>query len=200
MADGISVWIPVITALAGIGGALGSQYVSHRFALQREERTAATKLARERLFIATELVFLLEQFADACCDVVTGTDADKEHWSGEPLPALSYASVEGDWRSLPAKLLYRIRFLPALEQEARFRTRFVLSKCTPADASDCARFQYARVGLKALMTAYRLRIVCSLPLPRKGELRWIVGEILWRNWRASWRTHLLILQRLKEGI
>lgn len=202
--QGPGIWGNVVTGLiTGLltgGITLAGIWLTHHFTLKREERTAATKLASERLFIATELVFLLEQFADACSDVVCDTDPDKEHWSTERLPALSCASVEGDWRALPAELLYRIRSLPALEQEARFRTRFVLSNCTPPEASECARFQYARVGLKALLTAYRLRVVCSLPPPRKGEQRWTVGEILWRNWRALWRKRLIIQKRAMEGI
>lgn len=51
MTDGISVWIPVITALAGIGGALGSQYFSHRFTLNREKKASEDKMMRERILL-----------------------------------------------------------------------------------------------------------------------------------------------------
>ena len=198
--DSAGLWPQIITAVASIGAALGGVGLTHHFTRKREEKAAAAKQDSERLFIATELVFLLEQFADACCDVVCDTDPGKEQVSIELLPVLSYASVEGDWRSLPAKLLYRIRFLPALEQEARFKTKFVFHNCTPQEASECARYQYARVGLTALLTAYRLREVCTLPPPRKGEQRWTVGEILWRNRRELWRKQLIIQKWAKEGI
>lgn len=64
--DGISVWVPVISAGAGILGALGSQWLSHIFITKREKRSSDEKLNRERYFIATEIVFLLERFAQAC--------------------------------------------------------------------------------------------------------------------------------------
>lgn len=66
--DGISVWVPVISAGAGILGALGSQWLSHIFITKREKRSSDEKLNRERYFIATEIVFLLERFAQACVE------------------------------------------------------------------------------------------------------------------------------------
>lgn len=59
MADDISAWIPVITALAGIGGALGSQYISHRFTLNREKKASEDKMLREQYFIAPGWSFFL---------------------------------------------------------------------------------------------------------------------------------------------
>ena len=61
---GISVCIPIISALAGIGGSLGSQWFSHHFITTRERRTSEDKLAREHYFIATKLIFMLEQYAE----------------------------------------------------------------------------------------------------------------------------------------
>lgn len=73
-AAGISVWVPVISTLAGgtIAGAVALlvSRMNHRYAREREETAAAErlrneklaseeKLARERLFIATELVSCL---------------------------------------------------------------------------------------------------------------------------------------------
>lgn len=70
MAD-VSLWVPVLTALAGISGALGSQYVSHLLTRKREENVTATKREAELYFVSTQLVFLLEQFAEACAGVAT---------------------------------------------------------------------------------------------------------------------------------
>ncbi|MCS6040301.1 hypothetical protein LNP20_30020 [Klebsiella pneumoniae subsp. pneumoniae] len=81
MADGISVWVPVISTLSG-GILTGSiallvSRLNHRYAGEREALAAAERhrhelkiaqelLDKERLFIATELIFLLEQFAEGC--------------------------------------------------------------------------------------------------------------------------------------
>ena len=49
----------IITAVSTIASAVGAVFLTHHFTLRREERTAAAKLASERLYISTELVFLL---------------------------------------------------------------------------------------------------------------------------------------------
>ena len=67
--DTASLWPQIITAVSSIGAALGGVSLTHHFTRKREERAAAAKQASERLFIATELVFLLEQFAEACAEV-----------------------------------------------------------------------------------------------------------------------------------
>ncbi|MCH2683679.1 hypothetical protein [Leclercia adecarboxylata] len=69
--DSASLWPQIITAVSSIGAALGGVSLTHHYTRRREERTAATKLASERVFIATELVFLLEQFAEGCAEVAT---------------------------------------------------------------------------------------------------------------------------------
>ncbi|WP_227658079.1 hypothetical protein [Enterobacter cancerogenus] len=69
--DSTSLWPQIITAVSSIGAALGGVSLTHHFTRKREERAAAAKQSSERLFIATELVFLLEQFAEACAGVAT---------------------------------------------------------------------------------------------------------------------------------
>ena len=69
--DSASLWPQIITAVSSAGAALGGVYLAHYFTRRREERAAAVKLASERLFIATELVFLLEQFAEGCTRLAT---------------------------------------------------------------------------------------------------------------------------------
>jgi hypothetical protein len=184
--DSASLWPQIITAVSSAGAAFGGVWYGQWRITKREKEAAAEKQEIERLFISTELVFLLEQFASACCDVACDTDPDNKLCSVEDLPSLTYSGVEGDWRALRTELLYRIRSLPAQEQEARFKTWFALDSCGSDEARECARYQYALIGLKALMTAYRLRKICNLPPPREREPRWIVGKLLWRNRRAMW--------------
>ncbi len=55
----------IITAVSTIASAVGAVFLTHHFTLRREERTAAAKLASERLYISTELVFLLALLQNA---------------------------------------------------------------------------------------------------------------------------------------
>lgn len=57
--DSASLGPQIITAVSTIASAVGAVFLTHHFTLRREERTAAAKLASERLYISTELVFLL---------------------------------------------------------------------------------------------------------------------------------------------
>lgn len=67
--DSASLWPQIITAVSSIGAALGGVGLIHHFTRRREEIAAATRRDSERLFIATELVFILEQFAEGCAGV-----------------------------------------------------------------------------------------------------------------------------------
>lgn len=87
-------------------------------------------------------------------------------------------------------MLFRLRNLPALTREAHYVIENVFRNEAPPEVTECARYQYARLGLKALLIAWRLRRICDLPSPREGELCRRIGSILWRNRRALWRRHV----------
>ncbi|EPC0968266.1 hypothetical protein [Enterobacter cloacae] len=198
--DSIGLAPQIITAVTSVGAAFGGVALTHYFTRKREERAAEEKLVRERLFIGTELICLLEHFADQCSDVACDTEPDKEKWSVKDLPLLSLEGIEGDWRSLPSELLFRIRNLPALNREARYVIESVFRYESPPDVAESARYQYARLGLKVLLTAWRLRRICDLPPPREGELCWRIGSIMWRNRRALWRRHVQRQRKIQNDL
>ncbi|MDF7650989.1 hypothetical protein F3J38_21835 [Pantoea sp. Acro-805] len=184
MSAGISVWVPVITALAGIGGALGSQWLSHHFATARELRASEEKLARERYFIATELVFLLERFAQQC--VLSATESGDyddrgrimlEHY----LPEIDYSGVTGDWRSLPHALMYLISELPVLREEGRKSAGCAFENDTPFDGSDGIHelnSQSCRLGLRAIRISRELRRTCGMPDDGLSLHHWSAWRVL----------------------
>lgn len=170
MADGISVWIPVITALAGIGGALGSQYISHRFTLNREKNASEDKMQRERYFIATRLVFLLERFAQRCIYSAYESgfyEPERGYFRvNHTLPELSYDGIDGDWRSLPPELMFRLSQMPVLQQEARQSIESAFDNEGPYGGGDGLseiNKQSSRLGLRAIRLSRELRQVCSMP-------------------------------------
>ncbi|MCR8998517.1 hypothetical protein [Rahnella perminowiae] len=171
MADGISVWVPVISALAASVLTGTIQYFmnrqNHYFALEREEKARAERLLqekevkqekidRERHFIAIELVFLLEQFAETCSNVV----ADRGEYNADPQPTreptvdypeLSFTDVTGNWQVLDTRLMYRIRELLVLQREARNAIAYAYECESDGECKDYFRerkYQYARLGLK----------------------------------------------------
>ncbi|NIG46459.1 hypothetical protein F3J31_21935 [Enterobacter sp. Acro-832] len=194
--DSASLWPQIITAVTSAGAAFGGVWYGQWRITQREKEAAAAKLASELFFIGTELICLLEHFADQCSDVTCDSDPDKQYWSVKELPLLRLEGIDGDWRSLPAEMLFRLRNLPALNREAQYVIEGVFRYGAPYEVMECARYQYACLGLKVLLMAWRLRRVCDLPPPREGELCRRIGAVLWRNRRALWPRH--VIRQLKE--
>lgn len=189
--QGTGIWGNVATGLiTGVltgGITLTGIWLAHRFTQIREKQASEAKLKQERLFIATELIFLLEQFAEGCAYVAT--DHGYQDQEGYTVPAtsnpvLNYSSVSGDWRVLSTTLMYRIRELPIVQNEAE-RT------INEADASppeydeffEERQYQYIRLGLKAVILARRLRHFADLPNTRLDASPWSAQNVLWREWR-----------------
>ncbi|ORM59853.1 hypothetical protein HA45_22400 [Pantoea rodasii] len=187
MVEGISVWVPVISAGAGIVGALSSQWLSHIFVTRREKRASEEKLNRERYFIGTELVFLLEQFAVGCAGVTKEfdyTSGDKNPQVSRPV--LDYAAVTGDWRALPDRLMYSIRELAVLQKEADRSVAVSAGMDHSFHHLNSVRerhYQYARLGIKAAIIARRLRNEAGFPDTRLDAMPWAAQWVLWKVWR-----------------
>src|ERR1051326_6498184 len=77
--DSASLAPQIITAVASIGVGL-----THHFTRKREERAAAAKQGSERLYIATELGFLLEQFAEG--SALVAADSGEQDKDGITVP------------------------------------------------------------------------------------------------------------------
>lgn len=199
--DGASLAPQIITAVASVGAALGGVGLTHYFTRKREERAAAAKQSSERLFIATELVFLLEQFAEACASVATDQgylNQDRITVPETTVPNLSYDAVTGDWRALSAKLMYRIRELPVIQREAD--RAIDAAEAYPPDYDEffeVRQYQYIRLGLKAIIQARRLRQFAGLPNTRLDASPWSAQNVLWKEWRLE-RTRRSVQATLRQ--
>jgi hypothetical protein len=193
--DSTSLWPQIITAVSSIGAALGGVGLTHHFTRRREERADAAKLESERLYISTELVFLLEKFAESCADVAadTGEDNNDPQPIREPTvdyPELSYQDVTGDWKVLQPRIMYRIRELPVLQSEARKAIAYVKEADFPGDYREYfreRRYQYARLGLKTIIQIRRLRKLAGFPETRLAATFWSAQPVLWEVWRIERR-------------
>lgn len=214
-ATGISEWMPVIQTLSGafIAGsvAIGVSWLNHHFARAREERAAAErqrheqtvandKKATELLFIASELVFLLEQFAQACANVATDQGYQNQERVTVPevaTPKLDYSVVSGDWRVLPVTLMYKLRELSVI-QSGSDRTIAAVD-CFAPDFDEFfaeRQYQYTRLGLKALILAIRLRKLAQFPATRLDATTWSAQPVLWKSWRLE-RNRRAVASRLQ---
>lgn len=72
----------LLTAVTTAGAALGGVCLTHHLTYWREQRAAAEKRTREFHSIATELIFILEVFAEACSEVA----ADSGDYNDDPMP------------------------------------------------------------------------------------------------------------------
>ncbi|HBC5673678.1 TPA: hypothetical protein KEV01_003859 [Citrobacter koseri] len=208
--QGVSAWMPVISTLAGgvLAGsvAIGVSWLNHKFAREREEKAMADRLRqeneikqekidRERHFIATELVFVLERFAESCSYVAsdTGEDNTDPQPTREPAvdyPELSFSDVSGDWRVLDTRLMYRIRELPVLQMEANKAIANVGESDYYGSRREYFRerwYRYAGLGLKAIIQARRLRRMAGFPDTRLAVSEWSAQCVLWEVWRIERR-------------
>ena len=206
MSQAFSVWLPVISTLAGgvlAGGvAILVTKLNHRYAREREENAAEerkrheqkiteAKNEKELLFIATELVFHLERFAELCVNLAT--DAGYEDSSGITrfsvvAEDLSLSQISGDWRVLPRQLMYRIRELPVLQNSADRAIGSAAEHDDPPDYDDTfyeRRYQYTWLGLKTIILARRVRKLVDLPGTRLDATPWSAQPVLWQLWRQE---------------
>ncbi|EAO6819047.1 hypothetical protein GL381_07840 [Salmonella enterica] len=193
--QGQGIWGNVATGLITAGAAITAVILTHRYTLRREKQAAEQKLKREQLFIATELILMLEQYAEECTQVAIdgGWNVAPVQSEAEPYadyPELNLADVSGDWRVLDLRHMYRIRELPVLQHEARRVIAFTREIPAPPNHESYFRerqYQFSRLGLKAVIMAERLRRVASLPGTRLADGEWSAVYRLRKVWRRERR-------------
>lgn len=194
--QGPGIWGNVATGLITAGAAIAAVMLTHRFTLRRERAAAEDKLARERYFISTELVFRLERFAEECARVAMddgefvppAAGAQCEREPTVILPKINLDDTTGDWRVLPPLLMYRIRELPVIQSEANRMISYAGENDSPPDYSEYfheRQYQYARLGLKAAIQAKRLCRLSGLPDTRLNATQWSAQPVLWDVWRIE---------------
>ncbi|WP_337263621.1 MULTISPECIES: hypothetical protein [unclassified Serratia (in: enterobacteria)] len=193
--EGISVWVPVISALSGglLAGAIALTgiWMTHHFTRKREQEAAERKLAADRYFIATELVFKLEEYAETCA-AVTQDDGEPDerglYRATTQVRPLEFDDVTGDWRALPASVMYRVLEFHVLQPEASGAIAHAYDHDSPPDFSWAFRerqYQYARLGLRALFLAKRLRKITGMPASRLDKYTWSPQNAMWQTWRRE---------------
>lgn len=90
------------------------------------------------------------------------------------IPELSYASVSGDWRSLPADLLYQLQQLEVLREESVSIVNSAFIESSPYDNDGIIELnnQASRLGIRAIHLSRQLRRLCSMPTDRLEDRKW----------------------------
>lgn len=212
MSGNVTDWPQIISSgISTLTGAFIAAFVAlrvskrnHEYSEAREEKAAAIKLqnemqaserkrVREHHFIATKLIFMLEQYADGCAGVATdeGKYSDDRQPELEPeagYPVLDLSEVSGDWRVLDPRHMYRIHELPVLQSEARriidYRQEIPAPPYHEAYFRE-RQYQYARLGIKAVILAVRLRREAGLPATRLIGNEWSAVSRLRSVWRRE---------------
>ncbi|MFA4105777.1 hypothetical protein OQJ40_27230 [Serratia nevei] len=200
MVDGFSAWVPVISVLAGgtmTGGvAMAGIALTHHFTRKREREAAERKTAADRYFIATELIFKLEDYAEMCAEVSQDDgrrDEGDEYRPTVRVYSLEFDDVTGDWRALPPPVMYRVREMIVLQAEARGSINFHYDVDISSRHDTFYRermYQYAYLGLRALLLAKRLRKLTGMPSSRLDKYHWSAQQTLWQGWREGRKYRL----------
>lgn len=191
--QGAGIWGNVatglITGLLTGGVALAGIWLTHHFTLQREKQKSEDTRKKELHYIAAELVFLLEQFAEGCARVATddgARDPQDIMRATQTCPVIDLNVITGDWRSLGPGLMYAIRELPVLKEWSDREIAGMEESEGPPDYTRTIRekqYLYARLGLKAILQARRLRKMARLPGTRLDATKWSAQPVLWQVWR-----------------
>lgn len=201
--QGPGIWGNVATGLITASAAIIAVMLTHRFTLHREKLAADKKIAREvevqnekderdRFFLSTELIFMLERFGEECVPPATDYgDAEDENGysvSESHIPDISFAGVKGDWRSLPPLVMYRLRELEVMLVESYNIISAAFEYDDPPDFSEgffIRQQQAVRLGIRAFVLSAKLRKLCNMPAIRQAENTWSAPRIL----RLQYRRH-----------
>ncbi|QZY97856.1 hypothetical protein [Pantoea dispersa] len=196
--QGPGIWGNVATGLITAGAAIAAVMLTHRFTLKREKQASEEKRVREHHFIATELIFMLERYAELCARVATDDgkpNRERQH-EYEPvtaLPELNLSAITGDWRVLEPLHMFRIRELPVLQDEADRAIEAEWENFDPPLHTPYFKerqYQYARMGIRAVILAMRLRKEAALPSTRLADHAWSAVPLMRSVWRRErkWRA------------
>lgn len=193
--QGPGIWGSVATGLITAGAAIAAVMLTHRFTLKREKQTSEDKMHRERYFIATELIFMLERFGEECVPPATDYgDAEDENGysvSESRIPDISFAGIKGDWRSLPPLVMYRLRELEVMLAESHNIISALFEHDEPPYFSEGffrRQKQAVRLGIWAFILSAKLRKLCNVPVIRQAENAWSAPRVL----RLQYRRHQAI--------
>ncbi|MHA0917135.1 hypothetical protein ACR9H8_20640 [Kosakonia cowanii] len=170
----MDAWIGSL--IGGVTGGVIGHFTNHALVWIKESLQSSP----ERKFICAELVFLLENYARKCAEVVNDNGEPSEPY-GELQPitvlpdVIDYTVIKGNWRALKSKTMYEICSMPPLQHESIKLISFMGDMSSPPEHReyfDERQFQFAQLGIKAAELACEIRKENHFP---NGNLdAWVV--------------------------
>lgn len=162
--DSASLWPQIITAVSSAGAAFGGVWYGQWRITRREKEAAEIKLASECLFIATELIFMLELYASEWRYLRWNDLSSLSRTKRLPIWDLSTSS--GDWRALTPRIIFRIRSVEA--EHVALMAHIDCYESSDNDPHDLLNdvFLYVvcyQTAIKTFMLAGKLRREVGLP-------------------------------------
>lgn len=118
--DSASFWSIIIAPASALAGVVIGQYIAWQIAKSSERR----KQESEQAVICAQLIIRLREFEHEYRVIADdqGVMMPSDGWYEERKPQfyakeLSFADIQGNWASLPGKLLFRIQSLPFRHKE-----------------------------------------------------------------------------------
>lgn len=142
------------------------------------------------LYISTQLVLLLEDFAQSCAAVAEDGGVPAEVKAGQQmeikpgvsLPELSFTGIDGNWKSLPPLIMFMTLELPVLLKDARTVISFFAADAFPGlddrNVLRVRRDHIVPVGLRAAAIARRLRRACGFYRSPLGLNDWSAVRVM----------------------
>ncbi|WP_167631641.1 hypothetical protein [Mariprofundus ferrooxydans] len=167
-------------AYIGLLGGLLGVVLGVSLTVAKEWWFDSRKSKKEAEYLCIHIVCMLERFAGKCIDVVYDDglfqgqpDKDGRRHIQVSLPDFEPESVDVEWKSLPAKLMYEILNLPSDIEIANAQINGVFEYVTsPPDYEEGfeeRQYQYATLGIKSLNLAAKLRKHVGLPKREVGD-------------------------------
>jgi len=152
-------------------------------------------------FISTQLIFILEEFAQRCADVA-GDPGELEIREGKqpryvPLynfPTLSFKGIEGNWKSLPPLLMFMTLEIPTILRDVHQQIVQETEHLSPGtDDHNYLRIRGGNitpVGLRAAAVARRLRRKCGFFDSPLSSDHWSAVGVMQRARKLAVRTKI----------
>lgn len=205
-------WPSIVTGLIAGAVSLIGIYFNNRFVSKRDQSAAIAREKKQKEkrdtachFISSEIVLLLEDFAEKCAavsqDYGEPCGGQGQYETVTMLPELTLDKTDGDWQSLPPGLMFAVREMPARATQARKQLNGEQFDDPPEYKLYFQTRQglYAELGLRAVFLAHRLRRLNGMPSSRLNRREWSVQSQLWEAWkRYIGMRHVLRIDKIRQ--
>ena len=169
-------WKNIITAAFGLVGVLVGGFLT----IVKESWFNKKQKQKEAEYLSIQIVSMLDRFIGGCVEVVYDDglcdgQSDERGYSSIQVtpPEFKPETVDVEWKSLPANLMYEVLSLPGDIEDSRGKISNAFEYlANPPDfyeGFEERQYQYAELGLKALRLSLKLRQFSGLPAKDYGE-------------------------------